>query len=119
MTTSPGKYNFYLYPGATFTKTLVWQDENNALINLTGYMARMQMRETVGAATPFLTLTTENGGITLGGSAGTINLLVSATDTETVTVTQGVYDLQLIAPDGVTVTRLLEGIVFIDPGVTQ
>jgi len=119
MTTTPGKYNFFLHPGATFAKTVTWKDENNALVNLTGYTARMQMRETVDAVTPFLVLTTENGGITLGGAAGTISLLVSATNTSAVQLTQGVYDLELVAPDTVTVTRLLEGIVFVDPEVTR
>lgn len=119
MTTTPGKQNLSVYRGATFAKSIVWKDENGALINLSGWTARMHMRETVEAATPFLTLTTENGGIALGGVAGAINLLASATVTSAITALQGVYDLELIAPDTVTVTRLLEGIVFVSPEVTR
>ena len=79
----------------------------------------MQMRETVESSTPFLTLTTENGGITLGGAAGTINILATAAATSAITATGGVYDLEIVAADTVTVTRLLEGIVIISPEVTR
>ena len=79
----------------------------------------MMMRETVDSATPFLTLTTENGGITLGGAAGTISWLASAAATSALQAKQGVYDLEMIAPDTITVTRLLEGLVIIDREVTR
>lgn len=119
MTTHPGKYNLYLYRGATFTRIITWKGENGTPIDLTGCTARLHMRETADAAAPFLTLTTENGGITLGGVAGTIALLATATATAAVTATQGVYDLELIASDGITVTRLIEGMVFVVPEVTR
>jgi len=119
MTISPGKYNLFVYQGATLSKTVTWKDENGALVNLTGYTAQLQMRVTVDAATPFLTLTTSNGGITLGGAAGTINLLASASATSAIQATQGLYALEMTAPDGVTITRLLEGIVFMLPEVTR
>lgn len=119
MTTHPGKYNLYLYRGATFTRIITWKDENGTPIDLTGCTARLHMRDSIDATTPFLTLTTENGGITLGGIAGTIALLATATATTAITAAQGVYDLELIASDGVTVTRLIEGMVFVVAEVTR
>lgn len=119
MTTHPAKHNLYVYRGATLSEAVTWKDENNVPIDLTGFTARMHMRETLEAATPFLTLTTENGGIALGGVAGTIDIIASATATSAITATEGVYDLELIASDGITVTRLLEGVVFISPEVTR
>jgi hypothetical protein len=119
MTTHPAKHDFYVYRGATFSEQIEWKDENGVLIDLTGFTARMHMRETVDAATPFLTLTTENGGITLGGTAGTVDLLAAATATSAITATAGVYDLELVASDGITVTRLLEVLVVISPEVTR
>ena len=119
MTTHPGKYNLQIYRGSTFDKVITWKDQNKVLINLTGWKARLHMRATIDAVNPFLTLTTENGGITLGGAAGTITFLAAASVTSAITLTQGVYDLELVAPDGVTVTRLLEGFVFISPEVTR
>ena len=119
MTTHPAKHNLYIYRGATLSEAVTWKDENSVPIDLTGFTARMHMRETLEAATPFLTLTTENGGIALGGVAGTIDIIASATATSAITATEGVYDLELIASDGITVTRLLEGVVFISPEVTR
>ena len=119
MASSPGKFNMCVYQGATFTKIITWKDDNGVLINLTGWKARMMMRETVESTTPFLTLTTENGGITLGGAAGTVSLLVSAATMSSIQAKQGFYDLELVAPDNVTVTRLLQGLVAVDPEVTR
>ena len=117
MTTHPAKHNFYVYRGATFSEQIEWKDESGTPVNLNGFTARMHMRETLEAADPFLTLTTENGGISLGGVAGTIELLASATETTAITATSGVYDLELVS--GANVTRLLEGLVIISPEVTR
>ncbi len=117
MTTHPAKHNFYVYRGATFSEQIEWKDESGTPVNLTGFTARMHMRETLEAADPFLTLTTENAGITFGGVAGTIQLLASATQTTAITATSGVYDLELVS--GANVTRLLEGLVIISPEVTR
>jgi hypothetical protein len=119
MTTHPAKHNFFVYRGATFSEQIEWKDENGVAIDLTGFTARMHMRDTLEATTPFLTLTTENGGIALGGAAGTVDLLASAAATSAISATSGVYDLELVAGDGATVTRLLEGLVTISPEVTR
>jgi hypothetical protein len=118
MTTAPGTYDFTIYQGATFSRVLTWKDEAEALINLTGYTARMQIRTNKDAADPILTLTTENGGIALGGAAGTITLTITATASAAITESEGVYDLELISGSGV-VTRLLQGAVEINKEVTR
>jgi len=89
-----------------------------APVNLTGYTARLQIRETVEATDTLLSLTTENGGITLGGTAGTITLLASATATAALDFVNAVYDLEVISGSGV-VTRLLHGTVTLSKEVTR
>jgi len=118
MTIHPAKYNLYLYRGATFSEHFTWKDENGTPIDLTGFTARMQLREQVESTEAFLNLTSENGGISLGGVLGMIEVVASATATSAVNATSGVYDLELVASDG-TVTRLLEGLVIISPEVTR
>jgi hypothetical protein len=118
MTTKPGTYDFTIYQGATFLRVLTWKDEANALVNLTGYTARMQIRSNKDSADPTVTLTTENGGIALGGAAGTITLTITATDSAAITESEGVYDLELVSSGGV-VTRLLQGAVEINKEVTR
>ncbi|MDX2074739.1 MAG: hypothetical protein SFX19_10335 [Alphaproteobacteria bacterium] len=118
MTNTPGTYDFTIYQGATFNRVLTWKDENNDAVDLTGSTARMQLRESVDDADPFLSLTTENGGIALGGAAGTITLAISAADTAVITKTSGVYDLELVSAGGI-VTRLLAGKILVSKEITR
>lgn len=87
-------------------------------VNLTGYTARMDIRETREDTDPLLSLTTENGGITLGGVNGQISLLISATDTAALDVDTAVYDLELISAGGI-VTRLVSGNIVVSKEVTR
>lgn len=114
--------------GATFRRQLIYLtlvDGIEVPVDLTGMTARMQVRESINATDPMLELTTENGGIVLGGDDGTITLLISAEDTTdlTPTVTTGinarypVYDLELV--NGTEVTRLFEGRFEITAEVTR
>ena len=73
-----GLYNIIADQGATLSRTVTWKDSAKNPINITGYTARMHVRELVTSASTVLELTTENNRITLGGTAGTITLTVSA-----------------------------------------
>lgn len=112
-----GIYNIASEQGATFTRTITWKDNAGSPINLTGYTARMQVRDDYSSTSAVLTLTTENGGITLGGSAGTIVLTATATATAALTDGDYVYDLELIL--GSTVTRLIQGSFAVNAEVTR
>lgn len=111
-------HDILIEQGATFQLNLVWKDSLGAPINLTGYTARMQVRQKIADAAPLLSFTTENGAITLGGTAGTIAIVGLATLTDALTVKSGVYDLELVSGGGI-VTRLIEGAVTISPQVTR
>jgi hypothetical protein len=112
-------YNLEIKQGATLSLVATWRDSAGTAINLGGYTARLNVRETYSSTIVVLTLTTENGGITLGGAAGTITLAATATVTAALTAPfRGVYDLELVSGGGV-VTRLLEGLVIITPEVTR
>lgn len=103
--------------GATFTQNFQWVDENGTPIDLTGYSARMQVRDTVDSPAFHIELTDANGRIALGGTAGTIQLTIAATDTAALTFEDAVYDLELV--NGATVTRLVYGGVQLRPEVTR
>lgn len=87
-------------------------------INLTGFTAQMQIRANVDSPTVLVSLTTSNGGIVLGGAAGTIALLISATATAAFTWSDAVYSLQITSSGGI-VTSLLQGAVTIVTDATQ
>jgi hypothetical protein len=64
-----------------------------------------------------ISLTTENGRISLGGASGIIEINVSAADTATITGS-GVYDLEVISPTGI-VSRIIQGDFTLSQEVTR
>lgn len=115
---TPAKLKHTIYQGATFRKRLRWSAPSKTPVDLTGCTARMQVRTDFDSATALLNLTTENGGLTLGGAAGTVDLFISAGDTTAITWDGGVWDLEVVHPSG-DVTRLAEGSVSVSPEVTR
>ena len=112
-------YNLEIQQGATLALVATWKDSAGTAVDLTGYTARMNVRETYASSTAILTLTTANSGITLGGATGTITLAATAAATAALTAPfSGVYDLELVSSAGV-VTRLLEGVATVSPEVTR
>jgi tRNA threonylcarbamoyladenosine modification (KEOPS) complex Pcc1 subunit len=110
-------YDILIEQGATYSQSITYKD-NGVAVNLTGYTARMQVRATLESASTLVELTTANSRIALGGTAGTITLTISATDTAGLTAGRGVYDLELVSGSGI-VTRLLQGVATISRNVTR
>jgi hypothetical protein len=116
---TPGYLDLNCYQGANFDYTLTWQTGGTA-VNLSGYSARMQVRDSYDAGTAIVSLTSGTG-ITLGGTAGSIALELSATQTAALDGTpnsQYIYDLELVSGAGY-VTRLVEGRFYVYPEVTR
>lgn len=104
--------------GATWTLSLAWNDDDGDPINLTGFSAAMQIRQSYAqSATPIVSVSSGSG-ITLGGAAGTIEVRVPATSTDDIRAGRYVYDLELTSGGG-EVTRLVEGTVTVTPEVTR
>jgi hypothetical protein len=120
-----GTHNIVIEQGSTFRLRLtlrlpaVVQGEPGELMDLSGHIARMHIRQKVASPEIILALTSENGGLTLGGAAGTIDLFISDEDTASLTIRSGVYDLEIeTVPDG-DVTRIIQGQVQVSPEVTR
>jgi hypothetical protein len=113
------RYDITIEAGATFQLRITWRDPSGVPIDLTGYTARMKVKTTYGGTTVFSL--TSGSGITLGGIAGTIDILITDTGTAAAigdSASTCVYDLELISAGG-TVTRLIEGKAFLKPEVTD
>lgn len=132
------RQDLIIYQGATWS--FVWTKMSaGAAVDLTGYNARMAIRDRVGGSLEALLTTggATGGTITLGDAAGTVTASMTATQSAVVgtslatlsvliaaeeprglepTVTY-VYDLELTSPAGV-VTRELEGRVTVHRRVT-
>lgn len=113
----PGKYNIVCPQGSTLSQELTYSI-NDVNVNLTGYSARMQVREKHTSTNTVINLTNSNGGITLGGIAGTITINVSATQTSAITAKEYIYDLEIVSSSNV-VSRIIEGKFIVTPEVTR
>lgn len=118
MTVKPALYNdLVIYQGATFDEPLAFTNAaTGAIIDLTGYTARMKIKETYDSATSLIELTTENGGIEIDGGLGVVTLKISAADTENLKGGSYVFDLELI--NGAVVQRYIQGTITVSREVT-
>lgn len=91
--------------------------EYNIPIDLTGYNARMQIRQKVTSTDTLLELTTENGGIVLDPSLGTITINASATQTQNLTFSSAVYSLEMVKAG--EVIELISGNIILNKEVTR
>jgi len=112
---TPGKLNFTCPQGSTFSRTLTYKINDNP-VNLTGYSAKMQVRPFHYSDDLLIDLSSSSG-ITLGASAGTIAVLVSASATQEIPAGDYVYDLEITTESNVY--RLVEGKFVVTPEVTR
>jgi hypothetical protein len=114
----PGVYDLTIFQGDDQGNLFVWTDNAGTPINITGYTAAMMVRAQDYTTPPLLTLTTENGGIVLGTTDGTINLVMSNSQTSALDFVTGVWDIYLISPAAKR-TRLLMGACILSRDVTR
>lgn len=123
-----GKYSFTVEQGSTTSFQVVYKDANGTPVNLSGYHARMQIRETKDSSTVICSLSSsldaDGTGLNLSGSAGnlplssgSIGIYISAASSSGFSFDTAYYDLELVT--GGTVTRLLQGSVKLDKEVTR
>lgn len=115
-----GTWNMCINEGADFNVTLTWTTSNPAEpVNLTGWSAHLQIRSTYAdyGGTVYVDLTPDNGGLVLGGTAGTIQIVIPASTTATLQFQAAVYDLKVTDPSG-GITRLIQGNVRFSREVT-
>lgn len=126
-----GNYSFTIEQGATLDFEIAYKDSDNNPIDLTGYQAKLQIKDQPGGSTTYLTLTSTldstGTGLNMSGSSGTnplssgsIGVYISAVTSSLLTFESAFYDLELVSGSGdtATVTRLLQGKVNISKEVT-
>lgn len=113
---NPGTYSITVWQGADYDKTFT-VTQNGTALNWTGYSARMQVRNSSDATATLLSLT-NGSGITLGGTAGTIAVAITSTQSAAIPAGSYAYDLELVS-SGNLVTRLLQGAFTVSGNVTR
>ena len=130
-----GKYNFTIEQGSTTDFEVVYKDSSDNPIDISGYQARMDLRQSPGSSTSYLTLSSSLGpcgtGLNMSGSgglsaskplsSGSIGVYISHVSSSALSFTDAVYDLELVSGSGhcATVERLLEGSVSLFKEVTK
>lgn len=115
MTFEPDRHDFTIRKGTTFYYSMVfYEDETRTQpFDLSGYTSQLVVRSEAGGTT-LKTLTTSNGGVELGGSAGTILIQIPLNEVDALTWTRGVYQLTITPPGGNT-DPLLWGVMTVKP----
>jgi len=85
---------------------------------ITGFTARMHIREKWHSTDFIHELTTENGGITLTVEDASIQIDITAADTTAFTFNIAVYDIEMISPTG-EITRVVEGTIKLIKEITK
>lgn len=109
------RYNLTIEQGANYSKTFTYTDTT---VDLTGYSARMQIRESFSSVSTLADLSTTGSGLSISVPSRSVTINLAASTTAALSFTSGVYDLEIVSPAN-TVTRLLEGTVTLSKEVTK
>jgi hypothetical protein len=129
-----GTFSFTIEQGATTDFELVYKDSAGDPIDLTGYQAKMQLKNSIGGSTTYLTLSSslmsDGTGLNLSGSggnaaskpptSGSVGIYISHATSSNLSFSSAVYDIEIVSGSGnsATVTRLLQGKVNLSKEVT-
>ena len=104
-----GSYSFTIEQGATTDFELVYKDSDSNPVDLTDYSAKMQLKNSVGGSTTYLTLSSslqaDGTGLNLSGSggkdaskpptSGSIGIFISHATSSNLSFGKAVYDLEI------------------------
>lgn len=106
------KANIVIDQGTTFQTSINVTDENDDVVDLTGYSAAAQMRKHYTSSNSYAFTTS------ISPALGIVTLSMIANTTNTIAPGRYMYDCELTDTNG-AVSRLVEGIVTVTPGVTR
>ena len=106
--------NLSIDQGSDFSAEIIVEDSNGDVANLTGFTGAGQIRKTYSSstATNFVVTVTNPG-------AGLLTLTLSNAVTNAMKAGRFVYDVEITETANGEKTRVVEGQVTINPGVTQ
>jgi hypothetical protein len=105
--------NLYVDAGSTYSNIITVSASNGQPLDLTGYTVASQMRKSYASSTVYnFTSSIYNA------SQGKVRLQLSNTQSEAIPAGRWLYDVEIRSPSG-AVTRVVEGIVTVNPQITQ
>ncbi len=115
------KHDFSIEQGSSFNLSIVQKDDNNNIVDMTGYCARLIWKTNEGATQTFLTTNANYSQykFSIDGPNGRISLQIPASVTNGYDFKSAKYDLELQSPvnhyseGGKYTTRILYGTITI------
>ena len=103
--------NIVIPQGADFSELFTSTESDGSATNLTGYSAAAKIKKHPGAST--------STSFSVSITASTGEVTISLTDTQTTSLNPGryYYDVVLKSPSG-SLSRLVEGMAFVNAGIT-
>ena len=105
--------NLYVDAGATYSNIITVTASNGQALDLTGYTVASQMRKSYSSSTVYAFTTS-----VYDAGSGKIRLQLTASGSEAIPAGRWLYDVEITSPSG-TKTRVVEGIVTVNPQITQ
>jgi hypothetical protein len=106
-------YTLHIDAGATFTRQFEYTNDDGSVVDLTGYSALMHVRPSTDG-----NLTLEHVPA-INIATGTISITLTAAETSQLTLPEYVYAIELSAPGGEPVIRLVQGSIKVSPEVVR
>jgi len=100
--------------GSDFTAEIIVNDNTGGVANLTGYSAAGQIRKTYTSSTY-----TAFGASVTGATQGKLTITLSNSVTNGMKSGRYVYDVEITKASNGEKTRVVEGQLTVNPGVTQ
>lgn len=105
-----------LYQGKTVNFEVIWGGDTP--IDVTGYTAKLQARETAASASAMVTFQSPSSGIVVGTTDGKFTISMSAANTAALTPGVGIYDFEITTAGG-SVYLVMSGKFKIEAEVTR
>lgn len=104
--------NLYVDAGATYSNIITVTASNGQALNLAGYTVASQIRKSYQSSVAYAFAASIHDAAT-----GKIRLQLTANASEAIPAGRWLYDVEITS--GATKTRVVEGIVTINPQITQ
>lgn len=105
--------NLYVDAGATYSNIITVTASNGQALDLSGYTVASQMRKSFQSSTAYAFTAS-----VFNAATGKIRLQLTPTQSEAIPAGRWLYDVEITSASG-TKTRVVEGIVTINPQITQ
>ena len=105
--------NLFVDAGASYSNIISVAATNGQALNLTGYSVASQMRKSYQSSTAYNFTAT-----VYDAATGKVRLQLNSEQSGAIPAGRWLYDVEITSPSG-TKTRVVEGIVTVNPQITQ